>query len=189
MENEYYFKSERLGFRNWNNQDLKAFESMNSDPAVMKYFPATLNEKESQDLLKRLKRHQSKFGYTYFATDILNTDEFIGFIGLQYKDYKAFFNPSVDIGWRLKKEVWGKGYATEGAKRCLEYAFRTLNLNRIISVCPEINKSSERIMNKIGMKKIGEFEHPQLIEYPTLQNCVCYEMNVDDFQLLKDFKN
>jgi len=101
--NEYIFKSERLGFRNWRNDDLKVLSKINSDPEVMEHFPNTLSAKETENLLKRLINHFDDKGYTYYATEILETGELIGFIGLAYQTYKTEFSPSTDIGWRLKK--------------------------------------------------------------------------------------
>ena len=98
-------------------------------------------------------------------------------IGLAFQEYKSKFTPAIDIGWRLKKNAWGKEYATEGAKRCLEYAFNELNINKIISVCTVNNKKSENVMKKIGMTLKGEFNHPNLINNPEYEKHLCYEIN------------
>lgn len=176
MENKYLFKSERLGFRNWRDEDLEEFASLNADPEVMEHFPKALTKQETFDFIKRLQKHFEEKGYNYFATETLETGELIGFIGLAYQDYETEFTPAVDIGWRLKRSSWGKGYATEGAKRCLEYAFDDLKLDRVVSVCVLDNVNSEKVMNKIGMVKKGTFIHPKLKEYPALEECVWYEI-------------
>ncbi len=176
LNNTYFFKSERLGFRNWMDSDLDEFAKLNSDLEVMEHFPKTLTKEETEKFIKRLKAHYTENGYSYFAIEILNTGEFIGFIGLAFKDYKSDFTPAVDIGWRLKKSAWGKGFATEGAKKCLELAFNELNLDKVISTCTERNYKSENVMKKIGMKKVGEFKHPQLKDYPDYEKCLCYEI-------------
>jgi RimJ/RimL family protein N-acetyltransferase len=178
--NKYIFKSERLGFRNWINSDLKELAEINSDPEVMEHFPSTLNEKETEDLLQRLIKHYDEKGYTYYATEILKTGELIGFIGLAYQTYKTEFSPATDIGWRLKKSAWGKGYATEGAKRCLEYAFNELKINKIFSICTINNNKSENVMKKIGMIKKGEFNHPELIDYPEYEKNNWYEIKNEE---------
>ncbi len=176
MPDTYLFNSLRLGFRNWNPEDLEVFAAMNSDPEVMRYFPATLTREASKTFMKRLQGHFKKTGYTYYATELLDSRELIGFIGLLEQDYVAPFTPATDIGWRLKKQFWGKGYAAEGAKRCLEFGFDGLGLNRIVAVCPALNKASERVMRKVGMEKMGTFVHPLLADHPQLNPCVWYEM-------------
>jgi len=178
-KDKYLFKSERLGFRNWTNEDLEEFAKLNADEKVMEHFPKTLSKKEVEELIDNLKNHFAKNGFTYYATEILETKEFIGMIGLAFQEYKTKFTPAIDIGWRLKRNVWGKGYATEGAKRCLEYAFNELEINKIISVCTRKNKKSENVMKKIGMTKKGEFNHPELIDHPEYEKHFCYEIIIN----------
>jgi len=175
-ESEYLFKSERLGFRTWRNEDLEEFAKLNADEEVMAHFPKTLSIKEVEKLMGKLKNHYTDHGFTYYATETLATQEFIGMIGLAFQQYKTAFTPSIDIGWRLKRSAWRKDYATEGAKRCLEYAFNELDIKKVIAVCTIQNEKSEKVMQKIGMTKIGEFDHPNLVDYPEHQRCFCYEI-------------
>ena len=174
--NAYIFQSERLGFRNWRNVDLDAFAELNSDAEVMEHFPNTLSKIEVEELIEKLKEHYIINGFTYYATEILDTKEFIGMIGLALQKYETIYTPAIDIGWRLKRNAWGKGYATEGAKRCLEHAFYELDITRIIAVCTIGNKKSENVMKKIGMIKKGEFNHPDLSNYPEYERHFCYEI-------------
>lgn len=177
MEIDYIFTSRRLGFRNWSTNDLDEFAKMNADEDVMKHFPKTLTTKETSEFIDRLQAHFEKHSYNYFVVEVLETGEFIGFIGLAYQTYESEFTPAVDIGWRLKKKAWGRGYATEGAKRCLELAFTELNLDQVIATCTRQNVNSEQVMKKIGMKKVSEFKHPKLKEYPEYEVCLCYEIS------------
>ncbi len=173
---KYLFTSERLGFRTWNIQDNKEFAKINADTDVMEHFPKTLSTEETSLFIERLQKHYEKNNYCYFATEIIETGELIGFIGLAYQDYKTEYTPETDIGWRLKKSSWGKGYATEGAKRCLDYAFKRLNLKKIIATCTIENKKSENVMKKIGMTKKGILKHPKLSDYPEYENCLIYSI-------------
>jgi len=173
---KYIFSSKRLGFRNWTINDLKEFSEINADPSVMEHFPNTLSKKDTERFIERLRSMYNDKGYTYFATEILKTGELIGFIGLAHQTYIAKFTPATDIGWRLKKTAWGKGYATEGAKKCLAYAFTELKLNKIIAICTINNEKSEKVMKKIGMTKQGSFKHPNLTEFPEHEQCVWYEI-------------
>lgn len=172
----HLFTSARLGFRTWSLDDVDHFAALNADPEVMKHFPAPLTREETIDFIHRLMAHQEKWGYCYFAVEVLESDEFIGFIGLARQEYESAFTPATDIGWRLKRAAWGKGYATEGAKRCLEWAFDELNEQQIISTCTLANTPSENVMRKIGMTKKGEFNHPKLVDYPEYERCLWYEI-------------
>mgnify|MGYP000061841980 CR=1 FL=1 len=177
MNNTYLFTSKRLGFRNWTKNDLTEFAKINADLAVMEHFPKPLTKKETKAFIERLILHYKTNGYNYFATELIETGELIGFIGLANQNYTSKFTPATDIGWRLKKSAWGNGYATEGAKRCLEYAFNVLELDQVISIFTEKNTKSENVMLKIGMKKVGTFKHPKLKNNPNYENCICYKIN------------
>lgn len=172
----YIFTSERLGFRNWKESDIDVLYKLNSDATVMQYFPAMQTKQQCLDFIFRMQTQFLEKEFCYFAVEILETEELIGFIGLSEQTYEVDFNPSIDIGWRLLPSSWGKGYATEGAKRCLIYAFQDLNLKEIVSVAPEVNIPSITVMQKIGMEKEKSFAHPLLQDYPKLQKCVLYKI-------------
>ncbi len=175
MEN-YLFKSERLGFRNWEEKDKPKMTVINSDSKVMEFFPSIPNKEQTEQFVDRMKKQFSENGFCYFAVDKLENNEFIGFIGIAEQNFKSDFTPCVDIGWRLSQKEWGKGYATEGAKKCLDYAFNIIGLKIIKSICPIINDKSERVMEKLGMKKKTIFNHPLLGEFENLERCVLYEI-------------
>lgn len=176
MLKEYIFTSSRLGFRNWLTADLSAFAALNADVDVMEHFPKPLTEKETAHFIQRLQKHFDQYGYNYFATEILETGELIGFIGLAHQTYESEFTPATDIGWRLKKTAWGNGYATEGAKRCMAYAFNKIKLTQLFATCTLKNKRSENVMQKIGMTKMGYFNHPNLKAHPAYEKCVWYQI-------------
>lgn len=173
----YLFKSERLGFRNWLTEDHEKMSKINADPRVMEFFPAVQSKTQTLEFIERMQKQLTEKGFCYFAVDTLKAGEFIGFIGLFEQTYETDFTPCIDIGWRLHTNEWNKGYATEGAKRCLEYGFNDLKLEKIVAIAPKINVKSEQVMKKIGMKKIKEFKHPLLKHVLKLEDCVLYELN------------
>lgn len=174
MENNYLFKSERLGFRNWEHRDIDKMFEINSDKEVMEFFPSFPTKEQTAEFMERMKNQFLNSKFCYFAVDKLEKQEFIGFIGLSKQTYDAKFTPCVDIGWRIKSSEWNKGFATEGAKRCLDYAFNDLGIEKVYSVAPKINIKSEHIMSKIGMRKLYEFNHPLLLNDERLKCCVLY---------------
>lgn len=173
---EYLFKSERLGFRNWQKSDYEPFATMNMDEMVTEFFPSCLTAEQSYSMIERMKLHYEENGTTFFAVDELESGSFIGFIGMVIPRFDAFFTPCHEIGWRLAQPFWNKGYATEGAKAVLNYGFNTLNLDVINAITSIPNIKSAHIMKKIGMEKIGEFDHPQLPKGHVLERHVVYEI-------------
>lgn len=174
---DYLFTSERLGFRNWKESDIDTMAEINADPEVMEFFPEYFSKEDTVISIRRYQKHFEENECCYFAVEELSTKELIGFIGLMHQTYEAPFTPCVDIGWRLGKKHWGKGYATEGAKRCLKYGFNQLKFEEILSVAPKVNFRSTHVMEKIGMNEAGTFHHPKLKEYPKLEECVWYKIS------------
>lgn len=179
---EFLFSSQNLGFRNWKNSDIDALHAINSDPDVMRYFPALLSREQTEAFLERMQKQFDNKGYCYFAVEHLLDRQVIGFIGLMWQDYVAPFTPCVDIGWRLNPLYWGKGYATEGAKACLNYAFDVLRLETIYSVATAVNLKSIHVMEKIGLSRRGEFIHPRLKDNECLRRCVYYSIDRRSFE-------
>ena len=173
----YLFTSERLGFRNWEDADIPAMAAINADPQVMEFFPATQTVEQTENFVRRMQAQFRAKGFCYFAVDELATGHFIGFIGLSEQTFAADFNPCVDIGWRLATVAWGKGYATEGAQRCLVYGFETTGLHTINAMAPDVNLRSIEVMKKIGMQPVKQFKHPLLAGNERLENCVLYAIS------------
>jgi RimJ/RimL family protein N-acetyltransferase len=172
---DYIIISERLGLRNWQDSDLLPFAEMCSDPKVMEHFPKPLSIAETKALVERFKNHFEAHGYCYFAVELLETNEFIGFIGLMNQSWESEFTPCVDIGWRLKHAAWGKGYATEGAKACLEAAYSKFKIKEILAFATDTNLPSAAVMKKIGMTYIGTVQHPLIINDTRFKHCVVYK--------------
>lgn len=170
----YLFTSKRLGFRNWKISDIDGLFEINSNKEVMHFFPSTQTKEQTEAFITKMQNQYAKKEFCYFAVEILETKEFIGFIGLSLQNFESDFTPAIDIGWRLHPNFWNKGLATEGAQRCLEFGFNQLKLKKIIAIAPAINIPSISIMQKIGMNKSQHFKHSLLKEFPQLETCVLY---------------
>lgn len=171
-------ETNRLLLRRWKKSDLKSFIKLNADPQVMKYFPSILTEKESEELLSRIEEKFEKDGFCFWAAELKATGDLIGMVGLNIPSFKAHFTPCVEIGWRLKYESWGQGYASEAAQKALHFGFETLRLKEIISFTTQGNLRSRRVMERIGMTYDvnGDFIHPGLAKEHPLARHVLYRM-------------
>lgn len=183
---EYHFTSPRLGFRPFTPEDLDSFADLNADEDVMEYFPKRLTTEESEALMNSYNEHIAEYRYGFYAVDLIETGNFIGLIGLKNTTFEADFTPVVEIGWRLHKHYWHKGYATEGAKRCLRFGFNAHQMTEIYSFAPIINEPSIRVMQKIGMTKISEFNHPNVENGHALKTHSLYKLTKSDY--LKRFE-
>ena len=184
MTAENTIKTERLILRPWREEDLEPFAQLNADPRVMEYFPGLKTREESDSSAKLMSDHIERCDWGCWAASLIQTGEFIGFIGLEDIYFKASFTPAVEIGWRLAFEYWGKGYATEGALASLQYGFEKLKFGKIVSFTAVQNMRSRAVMERIGMHHDpqDDFDHPKIPEGHPLRRHVLYQIGASDWQ-------
>jgi 3-dehydroquinate dehydratase/shikimate dehydrogenase len=171
--------TERLILRPWRKEDKPAFAEINADPEVMRFFPSTLTRSQSDSLADRLAAAETEEGMTFFATEEQATGRFIGIIGLKAVAEELPIAPAVEIGWRLARDVWGRGLAPEGARAVLRAGFEEAGLDRIVSYTSVANTPSRRVMEKIGLirQPDGDFDHPFIAAGHPLQRQVLYAVD------------
>jgi RimJ/RimL family protein N-acetyltransferase len=173
------FVTQRLSLRSWRDEDLEPFAAMNGDPRVMEFYPKTLDRAESNALASRFREQLDHRDFGLWAVEVRNGPPFIGYVGLSIPTFTEHFTPCTEIGWRLAYEHWGRGYATEAARRVVRYAFETLQLPEIVSFTTALNLRSQQVMQRIGMCSIhsDSFEHPLLPELHPLRRHVLYRVS------------
>lgn len=167
-------RTERLILRPWREDDRAPFAAMNADPAVMEHFPAPLTRAESDALIDRSRLEAARRGFGLQAVQDRATNELIGMVGLWVPEWDAEFTPAVEIAWRLRNASWGQGLATEAARDVLAYAFDVLRLPRVMSWTVPANERSWLLMERLGMERVGTFQHPKLPEGHPLREHVRY---------------
>lgn len=172
----YIINTERIGLRNWLEEDLNPFIDMNQDEQVMEFFPEKLSSSESERFFRKVIPLIEERGYAWFAAEHLEDNAFMGFVGLSHPSFEADFTPCLEIGWRLRSEFWGQGLATEAAQACLDFAWEDLKEKEVYSFTAVLNKRSEKVMQKIGMERVGEFNHPDVPEGNPLVPHVLYKI-------------
>lgn len=162
MTTKTYLTTPRLLLRGWSEADAEPFAAMNADPRVMEYFPNPLSFDESEALRRRCMAELEAEGFGPYAVERRSDGAFLGFVGLHRVKFEADFTPAVEIGWRLRADAWGHGYACEAARAVLDDAFGRLGLARVVAFAAVGNLRSQRVMERIGMRRTEEFDHPAL---------------------------
>ncbi|WP_350559626.1 GNAT family N-acetyltransferase [Psychrobacter sp. CAL346-MNA-CIBAN-0220] len=175
-------ETERLYLRQWQPSDFAIFADMNADPEVMRYFPKLLSATVSDIIANKCQQLIEDNGWGFWAVslkeDSEKSDAFIGFVGLNQTHAALHFAPCVEIAWRLRKDYWGQGYATEAARASLKFAFAELALDEVVAFTAVINKRSQSIMERIGMTNTQDnFYHPALSSDHPLAEHVLYKIN------------
>jgi RimJ/RimL family protein N-acetyltransferase len=169
-------RSHRLLLRQFRDSDLEPLVAMGQDPIVMKYFVSLMSREESEAMMIRMKNNWEKNGFGVFAVEIPGVHDFAGFVGFAYPKWEAPFTPCIEILWRLIPAVHNKGYCTEAARTCLEWGFKEKGFKEIYSFAYPKNIASWKVMEKIGMKREGEFEHPMVQEGHELRKHLVYRI-------------
>jgi RimJ/RimL family protein N-acetyltransferase len=128
----------------------------------MQYMLTTLDRRESDALAGRIRQHFVHHGFGLWAVELIGIADFIGFTGFSVPSFEAHFTPCVEIAWRLARDYWGFGYATEAARAARDYGFAQLGLRQIVSFTVPANQRSRSVMERIGMTHSpnDDFEHP-----------------------------
>lgn len=175
-------ETNRLVLRQWRDQDFPAFANLCDDEAVMEFFPKRLTRAESVAMGQRLQSLIAQRGWGCWAVEVPGENPFIGFVGLHIPKPNLPFSPCVEIGWRLAKAYWGRGYATEAAIASLGYAFTQLDLDQVVSFATLANSRSQAVMKKLGMHRAGTFSHPDLEPTDPLCKHVLYKISKSHWQ-------
>lgn len=159
------FDTPRLHLRRWRKSDREPFAAMNADPAVMEYFPSLQSRAASDASIDTWQAQFTSHGWSNWAAELIETGQFIGFVGLSVPRRQLPFSPCVEVGWRLAQAFWGRGLATEAARGALRIGFAQLTIPEVVSFTAVGNWRSRAVMERIGMQNSSEdFEHPGVPE-------------------------
>lgn len=168
----------RARLRHWPDSELAPFAAMNADADVMRHLGAHLSGDERDATGQRIRAHLDSHGFGLRVLDAPGLG-FAGFVGINPQ--VPFELPLAGIaaqphetGWRLAKAAWGHGDAAEAATLALRHGFKTLRLPQIVSFTAVTNTASPAVMQRIGLVRPAEFDHPRLAEGQPLRRHVLY---------------
>jgi RimJ/RimL family protein N-acetyltransferase len=173
-------RTPRLLLREWRDDDYEPFAAMSADPEVMRYYYRAFADRAAMDAwIDRMRRHNAEHGFAYWAVELPGEAGLIGAIGMTRVLSPAYpFAPAVEIGWRLARAYWGKGYATEAACAVLDDGFARLGLDEIVAFTLPVNRRSRQVMERLGMSRepADDFEHPGVPEGHPWRRHVLYRI-------------
>jgi RimJ/RimL family protein N-acetyltransferase len=176
-------RTQRLLLRRWRPDDAEPFAALNADPDVMELFPKRLSRQETKAFIRRIEEEFTERGHGLWAVEVRGFAPFIGFVGLHHHTFPAHFTPAVEVGWRVARRHWGRGYATEAAREALAFGFGRLALGEIVSFTVPQNARSRQVMERLGLThtEADDFDHPNLPEGHRLRRHVLYRMRRDQW--------
>jgi RimJ/RimL family protein N-acetyltransferase len=174
-------RTDRLVLRHWRPEDRAPFAALNADAEVRRHFPSVLDRAQSDAEADRHAAALDERGWGLWAVEVVEVvgaEPFVGFVGLAPATFEASFTPAVEIGWRLARAAWGRGYATEAARAVVAHAFGPLGLDELVSFTAVANDRSRHVMEKLGMTHdpAEDFDHPNVAEGHPLRRHVLYRL-------------
>ncbi len=175
------FNTNRLLVRPWRESDKAAFWRMNAKPEVTRHLLPVSDKAGSDARADSIIQHFSDYGFGLWVVELPGICPFIGFTGLRHVPYQAPFIPAVEVAWRFDPAFWGKGYATEAARACLQFGFNTLKLSEIVAITRPDNVRSRAVMTRLGMthEQADDFEMPLPPEQAHMRMHVLYRTGPD----------
>jgi ribosomal-protein-alanine N-acetyltransferase len=145
-------ETERLILRKMTSEDLDQLLLIFSDPKVMQSFGGILFDRAMMGKwVSRNLNHQDRYGYGIFSVILKENEELVGDCGLEHMEVDG--SHEVELGYDFRSDYWNRGLATEAAAAVRDYAFEQLGLKRLISLIRPDNLASQRVAEKIGMRK------------------------------------
>lgn len=169
----------RLILRPWREEDLAPLFTINGDPETMRHFPAVMTRAESDAWAARMQAHIDSHGWGFWVVEERGGAPFAGVVGLMHIPWEATFTPAVEIGWRIAPALRRRGYAEEAARLALGFAFETLGLRDVVAFTVPANEPSWRLMERLGMRRDGEFDHPRVPEGHPRRRHLLYRLEAD----------
>ena len=164
----------RLVLRRWRESDRAPFAALNADPVTMRYFASVLDRAASDGFGDLIERRFEEQGYGLWALEVTATGEFIGFTGLNPMPDGVPGAGGTEVGWRLARQAWHHGYATEAARAALTVAFDGVGLTGIWSMTAVLNQPSVAVMRRLGLSEVARFDHPRVPEGHPVRPHVAY---------------
>jgi RimJ/RimL family protein N-acetyltransferase len=153
-------ETDRLLLRNWREGDADAFIAHTNTPAVMRWLGGVKTADELRQTVERLTVWQEERGFTFWAVERKEDGALLGFCGLKISnDPGSPVEGEYEVGWRLREDAWGRGYAREAAAASLDFAFNRLGAERVVALTVEGNSPSWGLMKRLGMARRPELDY------------------------------
>ena len=169
-------RTDRLLLRRWFDSDREPFAALNADPETMRFFPETLDRQASDAFVDRIEARFEQQGFGLWALEVTETGVFIGFTGLNPLPDGVPGAGGMEVGWRLARHAWRRGYATEAAKAALDVAFGRVGMREIWSMTAVLNEPSQAVMRRLGLNEVARFDHPGIPAGHPLRPHVTYHL-------------
>jgi len=177
MSDGFAIETERLILRDWREEDIAPFVRHTNNEAVMRWLGGVVADEKLAGIVRdRLMRWQEERGFTFWLVERKADREVLGFCGIKLADQPGTpIEGMYEVGWRLREDAWGQGYAREAATAALDHAFEMLGADRVVAITVVGNQASWGLMERLGMSRRPELDHDDP-RFPELNPCIIYDI-------------
>ncbi|MCT2401318.1 GNAT family N-acetyltransferase [Novosphingobium mangrovi (ex Huang et al. 2023)] len=180
LKKPFRLETERLVLRDWAPGDIDRFVEGTNTPAVMRWLGGLLDTAKIDMLESRLMAFQVEYGHTFWIVERKQDGEILGFCGLKRVDApNSTIAGEFEIGWRLREDAWGKGYAKEAATASLTAGFERFGARTIYAITVIGNTASWGLMKRLGMARREDLDYPDSRFELPLRDTIVYSIERD----------
>ena len=174
----------RLRLRDWRDEDIEPFIRHTNTEPVMRWLGGVRSEADLRGVIEeRLMRWQRERGFTFWALERKADQALIGFCGIKLADTPGSpIEGEHEVGWRLREDAWGQGYAKEAAIASIDFAFSRLGAGRVVAITFPQNEASWGLMERLGMRRRPDlaYDDPR---FPDLNPTLVYSIDAGEWRL------
>ena len=180
-------ETERLRLRDWREDDIEPFIRHTNTEPVMRWLGGVKSEAEHREIIRdRMMRWQVERGFTFWVVERKADGALLGFCGLKIADGEGSpIAGEYEVGWRLRQDVWGQGYAKEAAAASLDHAFDALGARRVVSITFPQNEASWGLMERLGMRRRADLDHDDP-RFPALNPVIVYSIDREAWSSVRE---
>lgn len=170
-------QTSRLRLRCWQEEDVEPFLRATNTPAVMRWLGGVMDVAGQAALLARVLECQRRNGFCFWIVERLSDEQILGFCGLKRADAPgSTVTGEMEVGWRLREDVWGQGYAREAAAAALDLAFGRFGATEVVAITVPGNAPSWGLMKRLGMVRRPELDYEDSRFGPDLNPTIVYSI-------------
>lgn len=179
---EIVAETERLRLRTWDPEDLDEFIRHTNTEGVMRWLGGVRSREWHEAAFGRIERYLKDYGHTFWLVERKSDGAMLGFCGLKRVNSEGAPNPGdFEVGWRLREDAWGQGYAKEAAIASLDLAFDRFGAPHVVALTVEQNQSSQGLMKRLSMTRREDMDFPSTDMPPELNPIIVYRIEAEEW--------
>ncbi|MEW4449326.1 GNAT family N-acetyltransferase [Qipengyuania sp. JC766] len=179
---EFRLETDRLVLRDWRDEDWAPFWDGTNTPAVMRWLGGVCDDAKKTGARDRLLSYRRDHGHTFWAVERKDDGAILGFCGLKRSNQEGGPQGLMEVGWRLREDAWGHGYAKEAALASLRHAFEALGSGEVVAFTVERNTASWGLMKRLGMERRTDLDFASPDFDPDDPTIIAYAIGRDEWR-------